>query len=128
MVRHDDECFELVVLQMLCAIVDGIHYQLRDGRLFQIERSITGGVEISVHPDKGWSRIPFVWRRVQGVWQAPEEMPRDKQALAFHPYVGKPAPLIHDSLVVMDDEESLGREKKSRDESRLGRLDSLRHT
>ena len=33
MVRHDDECFEFVVLQMLRAVVDGIHYQLRDGSL-----------------------------------------------------------------------------------------------
>ena len=60
MVRHDDECFEFVVLQMLCAVVDGIHYQLRDGLLFQVERSTTGGVEISVHPDKGLSRVLFV--------------------------------------------------------------------
>src|ERR1017187_8378441 len=89
MVRQDDECFEVVVLQMLRAVVDGIHYQLRDGLLFQVERSTTGGVEISVHPDKGWSRILFVWRRVERVWQAPVEMPRDKQALAFRPYVGK---------------------------------------
>jgi hypothetical protein len=30
-------------------------------------------------------------------------MPRDKQALAFRPYVGKSTPqLIHDSLVVAD--------------------------
>jgi len=51
MVRHDDECFEFVVLQMLRAVVDGIHYrvvdgihhQLRDGLLFQVERSTTGG-------------------------------------------------------------------------------------
>jgi hypothetical protein len=35
--------------------------------------------------------------------------------------------LIHESLVVADGEESPGTEKKSRDESRLGRLDSLRH-
>ncbi len=84
-------------------VVDGIHYQLRDGRLFQVERSTTGGVEISVHPDKGLSRILFVWRRVERVWQAPVEMPRDKQALAFRPYVGKSTPqLIHDSLVVAD--------------------------
>jgi len=114
MVRHDDECFEFVVLQMLRAVVDRIHYQLRDGRLFQVERSTTGGVEISVHPDKGLSRILFVWRRVERVWQAPVEMPRDKQALAFRPYVGKSTPqLIHDSLVVADGEESPGKEKKA---------------
>jgi hypothetical protein len=42
-------------------------------------------------------------------------------ALAFRPYVGKSTPqLIYDSLVVAD-------ERKSRDESRLSRLDSLRH-
>ena len=128
MVRHDDECFEFVVFEMLRAVVDGIHYQLRNGRLFQVERSTTGGVEISVHPDKGLSRILFVWRRVERVWQAPVEMPRDQQALAFRPYVGKSTPqLIHDSLVVADGEESPGKEKKSRDESRLSRLDSLRH-
>jgi len=114
MVRHDDECFEFVVLQMLRAVVDRIHYQLRDGRLFQVERSTTGGVEISVHPDKGLSRILLVWRRVERVWQAPVEMPRDKQALAFRPYVGKAtAQLIHDSLVVADGEESPGKEKKA---------------
>jgi hypothetical protein len=55
-------------------------------------------------------------------------MPGDKQVLAFRPYVGKSTPqLIHDSLVVADREESPGKEKKSRDESRLSRLDSLRH-
>ena len=88
MVRHDDECLQFVVLQMLRAVVDGIHYQLRDGRLFQVERSTTGGVEISVHPDKGLSRILFVWRRVERVWQAAVEMPPDKQVLAFRPHVG----------------------------------------
>src|ERR1022692_4438476 len=129
MVRHDDECFEFVVLQMLRAVVDGIHYQLRDGLLFQVERSTTGGVEISVDPDKGLSSILFVWRRVERVWQAPVEMPRDKQALAVRPYVGKSTPQwIHDSLVVADGEESSGTEKKSRDESRLSRLDSPRHS
>jgi hypothetical protein len=113
---------------MLRAVVDGIHYQLRDGLLFQVERSTTGRVEISVHPDKGLPRILFVWRRVERVWQAPVEMPRDQQALAFRPYVGESTPqLIHDSFVVADGEESPGKEKKSRDESRLSRLDSLRH-
>src|SRR6266550_5806952 len=74
------------------------------------------------------SGILFVWRRVERVWQAAVEMPRDKQVLAFRPYVGKSTPqLIHDSLVVADGEESPGTEKKSRDESRLSRLDSLRH-
>src|ERR1022692_536418 len=59
-------------------------------------------------------RILFVWRRVERVWQAPVEMPRDKQALAFRPYVGKSTPqLIHDSLVVADGEESPGKEKKA---------------
>jgi hypothetical protein len=49
------------------------------------------------------SRILFVWRRVERVWQAPVEMPHDKQALAFRPYVGKSTPqFIHDSLVVAD--------------------------
>jgi hypothetical protein len=104
--------------------------------LFQVERSTTGRVEISVHPDKGWSRILFVWRRVERVWQAPVEMPRNKQALAFRSYVGKSTPqLIHDSLVVADGEEPPRKEKKSRDvrngsanrKSRLSRLDSLRH-
>ena len=103
MVCHDDECFEFVALQMLRAVVDGIHHQLRDGLLFQVERSTTGGVEISVHPDKGLSRIPFTWRRVDRVWQAPVEMARNKQARTFGPYVGKStAQLIHDSLVVAD--------------------------
>src|ERR1039457_7135725 len=120
---------DFVVLQMLRAVVDGIHYQLRDGLLFQVERCTTGGVETSVHPDKGLSRILFVWWRVERVWQAPVEMPRDKQALAVRPYVGKSTPQwIHDSLVVVDGEESSGTEKKSRDESRLSRLDSLRHS
>jgi len=52
-------------------------------------------------------------------------MPRDKQALAFRPHVGKSTPkLIHDSLV--DGEESPGKEKKA--EMNLGSgLDSLRH-
>src|SRR5436189_3826105 len=77
---------------------------------------------------KGLSRISFVWRRVERVWQAAGEMPRGKQALTFRPYVRKSTPrLIHDSLVVADGEESPGKEKKSRDESRLSRLDSLRH-
>src|ERR1017187_2291023 len=112
------------------------HYQLRDGWLFQVERSTTGGVEISVHPDKGLSRILLVWRRIERVWHAAVEMPRDKQALAFRPYVGKSTPqLIHDSLVVADGEEPPRKEKKSRDvrngsanrKSRISRLDSLRH-
>jgi hypothetical protein len=65
------------------------------GGEFQVERSTAGGVEISVHPDKGLSRILSVGRRVEPVWQA-VEMPRDKQALAFRPYVGKSTPqLIH---------------------------------
>src|ERR1017187_9488188 len=98
------------------------------GCCFQEERSTTGGIEISVHPDKGLARILFVWRRVERVWQAAIKMPRDKQALAVRPYVGKSTPqLIHDSLTVADGEESPGKEKKSRDESRLSRLDSLRH-
>ena len=84
---------------MLRAVVDGIHYQLRDGLLFQVERSDTGRVEISVHPDKGLSGILFVWRRVERVWQAAEEMPGDKQVLAFRPHVGKSAPqLTYDSI------------------------------
>jgi hypothetical protein len=74
---------------MLRAVVEGIHHQLRDGLLFQVQRSTIGGVEVSVHPDKGLSHVLFVWRRVERVWQAPVEMPGDKQALAFHPYVGK---------------------------------------
>src|ERR1017187_9171242 len=112
MVRHDDECFEVVVLQMLRAVVDGIHYQLRDGLLFQVERSTTGGVEISVHPDKGLSPILFVWRRVERVCQAAVKMPRDKQALAIRPYVGKSTPQwIHDSLVVAEGEESPGKDQ-----------------
>src|ERR1022692_149260 len=38
------------------------------------------------------------------------EMPRDKQALAVRPYVGKSTPQwIHDSLVVADGEESPGK-------------------
>ena len=89
MVRHDDECFEVVVLQMLRAVLDGIHYQLRDGLLLQVKRSTTGGVEISVHPDKRLSRILFVWRRVECVWQTAIKMPRDKQALAFRPIRGE---------------------------------------
>ena len=56
---------------MLRVVVDGIHYQLRDGRLFQVEWSTARGVEISVHPDKGLSRILFFGRRVEPVWQAP---------------------------------------------------------
>jgi hypothetical protein len=41
-------------------------------------------------------------------------MPRDKQALAVRPYVGKSTPqLIHDSLVVAVGEESSGKEKKA---------------
>src|SRR5947209_13575663 len=97
---------------MLRAVVDGIDYQLRDWLLFQVERSTTSGVEISVHPDKGLSRILFVWRREERVWQAPVEMPRYKQALAFLPCVGKSTPqLIHDSLVVADGEESPGKKK-----------------
>ena len=119
MVRHDDECLQFVVLQMLRAVVDGVHYQLRDGLLFQVQRSTTGGVEISVHPDKGLPRILFVWRRVQRVWQAPVEMPRDKQALAFRPYVGKSTPqLIHDSLVVADGKNLP--EKRGKAETNLG--------
>jgi hypothetical protein len=126
MVRHDDECFEVVVvdaghvvLQMLRAVADGVHYQLCDGLLFQVERSTTGGVEISVHPDKGLPRILFVWRRVDRVWQAAVEMPRDKQALAVRPYVGKSPPqLVHDSLVVADGEESP--EKRRKAEMNLG--------
>ena len=115
MVRHDDECLQFVVLQMLRAIVDGIHYQLRDGLLFQVERSTTGGVEISIHPDKGLSRILFVWWRVERVWQAPVEMPRDKQTLAFRPYVGKSPPqLIHDSLVVADEKDLPEKRRKPR--------------
>src|ERR1035438_789820 len=114
MVRHDGECLQIVVLQLLRAVADGIHYQLRDGRLFQVERPTAGGVEISVHPDKGLSRILSVGRRVDPVWQAPVEMPRDKQALAFRPYVGKPAPQsIHGSLVVADREESSRKKKKA---------------
>src|SRR5438045_9447635 len=35
--------------------------------------------------------------------------------------------MIHDSSVVADGEESPGKEKKSRDDSRLSRLDSPRH-
>jgi len=105
---------EFVVFEMLRAVVEGIHYQLRDGLLFQVERSTTGGVEIAVHPDKGLSRVLFVWRRVERVWQAPVEMPRDKQALAFRPYVGKSAPqLIHGSFVVADREESPREKKKA---------------
>jgi hypothetical protein len=62
------------------------------------------------------------------MWQAAIEMPGDDQAVAFRHYVGKSVPrLIHGSLVVADGEESPETEKKSRDESRLGRLDSLRH-
>ena len=99
--------------------MDGIHHQLRDGRLFQVERSTTGGVEISVHPDKGLSRILLVWRRAERVWQAPVEMPRDQQARALRLYVGKSTPqLIHDSFVVADGEESPGKEKKA--ETNLG--------
>jgi hypothetical protein len=90
------------------------NYQLRDARLFQVERSTSGGVEIPVHPDESLSRILFVWRWVERVWQAAVEMPRDKQALAVRPYVGKSAPqLIHDSLVVADGEESLGKRRKA---------------
>ena len=62
------------------------------------------------------------------MWQAAVEMPRDKQVPVFRPYVGKSTPqLMHGSLVVADGEESPGKEKKSRDEFRLSRLDSLRH-
>jgi hypothetical protein len=35
---------------------------LRDGLLFQVERSTTGGVEVSVRPDQGLSHVLFVWR------------------------------------------------------------------
>src|SRR5438876_5886137 len=43
--------------------------------------------------------ILLVWRKVQGVWQAAVEMPRDKQALAFRLHVGKSTPqLFHNSL------------------------------
>ena len=97
------------------SLVDGIHNQLRDGLLFPVERSTMGGVEISVYPDKGLSRFLFVWRRVERLWQAPVEMPRDKQALAFRPYVGKSTPqLIHHSLVVADGKISRKREEKPR--------------
>src|SRR5450631_3802509 len=123
MVRHDDECYEVVVLQMLRAVVDGIHYQLRDGLLFQVERSTPGGVEISVHPDKGLSRILFVWRRVECVWQAPVEMPP-----CLPPIRGEVDAAVDPWLISgCGWEESPGKEKKSRDESRLSRLDSLRH-
>ena len=94
MVRHNDECFEVVVLQVLRAVMEGIHYRFRDGLLFPVERSTTGGVEISVHPDKGSSRILFVWRRVERGWRAPVEMPRDKQTLVFRAYVGKSTPQL----------------------------------
>ena len=67
MARHDYECLQVIVLQMLRAVTDGIHYHLRDGLLFQVERSNTAESEISVHPDKGLSGIPFVWRRVESV-------------------------------------------------------------
>src|SRR6266571_4797000 len=128
MVRHDDERLQVVVWQMLRAVADGIHDQLRDGLLFQVEGSNPGGVEVSVHPDKGSSRILFVRRRVERVWQAAVEIPGEEQTLALRPDVGKSTPLmVHDSLVVADGEESPGKEKKSRDESRLSRLDSLRH-
>jgi hypothetical protein len=60
---------------------------LRDGLLFQVERSTTGGVEISVHPDKGLSRVLFVWRRESAcgrllrpyVGKSREESPREKK-------------------------------------------------
>ena len=52
------------------------------------------------------------------MWQAAVEMPRDEQAIAFRPYVGKSTPLlVHNSLVVADVKESREKEKKSRDES-----------
>jgi hypothetical protein len=55
-------------------------------------------------------------------------MPCEEQTIAFRPDMGKSTPLmVLDSLVVADEEESPGNEKKSRDESRLSRLDSLRH-
>src|SRR6266481_119894 len=70
----------------------------------------------------GWNSLPLArWAVVSS--RAVQHV------LAFRPYVGKSTPqLIRDSLVVADREESPGKEKKSRDESRLSRLDSLRHS
>ena len=128
MVRHHDERWQVVVLPRLCAVADGIHYQLRDGHLFQVERSSTGCVEVSVHPDEGSTSILLVRRGVERVGQAAVEMPGDEKMLAFRPDMGKSTPLLaHPSLVVADGEESLGKQQKSRDDSRLSRLDSLRY-
>src|SRR5580765_3867186 len=102
MVRHHDERLQVVVLQMLGAVADGLHYQLRDGRLFQVERSSTGCVEVSVHPDEGSTSILLVRRGVERVGQAAVEMPGDEKMLAFRPDMGKSTPplLAHNSLVV----------------------------
>src|SRR6266478_6214424 len=92
-------------------------------------RAVQHGLSRDIGPSRQrLVRHSVCWWRVERVWQAAVEMPRDKQVLAFRPQVGKSTPqLIHDSLVVADGEESPGKEKKSRDESRLSRLDSLRH-
>jgi len=54
-------------------------------------------------------------------------MPGDEQALAIHPDVrtSKPLLILHVSFVLVAGKNLA--EKKSRDESRLSRLDSLRH-
>ena len=122
MVRPHDERLPVVVLQRLCAVADGIHYPLRDGHLFQVERSSTGCVEVSVHPDEGSTSIWLVRRGVERVGQAAVEMPGDEKMLAFRPYMGKSTPLL-----LPIGEESLGKQDKSRDDSRLSRLDSLRY-
>src|SRR5690348_8096824 len=79
-------------------------------------RAVQHGLSRDIGPSRQ-RLVPhlLVWRRVERVWQAAVEMPRDKQVLAFRPHVGKSTPhLIHDSLVVGDGEESHGKEKKSR--------------
>src|SRR5438067_9056033 len=55
---HDYEGMQLIVPEDIGVVVDGFHNHIRDGRLAEVDRSIAGFVQQSIHSGKfpsGWS-------------------------------------------------------------------------
>jgi hypothetical protein len=78
MVSHNRISVQLIVPQALAAEVNGVHNDLRDLWISQVEVAGTGAIQIAIDPNECLTGFEFSRWREAGDWQTPVEVPGEK--------------------------------------------------